>query len=261
MAMFRVKGDFDFEDFCNKVRKEEQTVSVRLDGGRPTLHGDSPGAQMSITLRGPLVRGQTQPKILNARILVSYKGIVQIFYETTEDFYECFFFLKHVFDCPAMLLDRLPLVLVDVDAFDLLVSCIELKQIGFVQDSCAMDLNREPVRGLMYLALINVLRNLFQEIDKTIDGIDSHGFFDSYQFVSSWVSRIQACFTDLLLFLKEDPEFARELLNSVFKWLDQLETKVKHLREVELQESDRIGSREEWIEWMRTNKIWSKLSL
>jgi hypothetical protein len=261
MAMFRVEGDFDFEDFCNKVRKEEQRASVRLDGGRPALDGESPGAQMSITLRGPRFRGQTQPKPLNARILVSYKGIIQIFYETTEDFYECFFFLKHVFDCPAMLLDRLPLVLVDVDAFDLLVSCIELKQIGFVQDSCAMDLNREPVHGLMYLALISALRNLFQEIDKTIDGIDSHGFFNSYQFVSSWVTRIQARFTDLLLYLKEDPEFARELLSSVLKWLDQLETKVRRMREIELQESEKIGPREEWIEWEQTNKIWSKLTL
>ncbi|MDI6905022.1 MAG: hypothetical protein QMD13_05995 [Candidatus Bathyarchaeia archaeon] len=92
---------------------------------------------------------------------MSNRGVIQIFYETTLDFYECFFFLKQVFGCPALMLNKLPLVDVDVDAFDLQVACIELRQIGFVQNSCAMDLNREPIHGLMWLALINALRTLF----------------------------------------------------------------------------------------------------
>jgi hypothetical protein len=257
MAMFRFQGDFDFEEFYRKV-SSERGVSVNLDGGRPALHGETPGAQMVITFRRSSY-GQESPP--NARILVSNRGVIQIFYETTLDFYECFFFLKHVFGCPAIMLDRLPLVVVDVDVFDLLVAFVELRQIGFVQTSVAMDVNGEPVRGLMWLALIDALRTLFQEIDKIIGNLNPHGYFNSYEFVKSWVTSIQSSFTKMLILLKEDPEFAKELLNSIFEWLDRLETQVRHLREIELEESRGIGSREEWIEWINTDDVWSRLSL
>lgn len=253
--MFRIEGDFDFEEFYKKVCNENgmQKVSVRMSGGRPALHGETPGAQMVIDFREITFRGG-QTISQNARMLVSNKGIIQIFYETTEDFYNCYFFLTH------LALTILPLF-VDGNYFDLLVSLVEMKQIRFVQSSCAMDLNREPVRGLMCLALINALRTLFQEIEKNIDGIDSFGFFNSYEFVKSLIIPIGGSLTNLMLYLNEDREFAKEMLNSVFKWLDQLETQVKRLREMELEESEKAATRDEWIEWMRTNNIWSELSL
>lgn len=257
--MFRVKGGFDIDEFYRGICKREgdmfEDFSVRMGGGRPELHGETPGAQLIINLRSVHFRGGTAP--INAKVVVSHKGAIQIFYEKTEDLFNSLFFLKQVLGYEAF--DRL--LFVDGDFFNFLVSCVELRQIRFVQTSFAMDLNREPIHSYMYFALIDVLRTIFKEIEKIIDEAGDSGYFNSYKFVKSLISPIQGSLTELMVYLKEDPKFAKEMLTSLFRWLDSFEKKAKMLSDIELQESEKIGSREEWIEWQKTNKIWLRLNL